>query len=124
MVTISSLPTVGGNAVHVHVATSLSAPVAVTAKVALGKGKTASLTAPSQVIAPGCARRFTLTLTAEGEEGPGDGLPTTKSLNMTITASATNVTGSPSTSVTTVKLKGRPKPTPEPKAQPKQPKKK
>jgi hypothetical protein len=123
VVNISSLPTAGGNAVHLRVATSLSAPVAVTATVGLGKGKTASLTAPSQVIAPGSLAAFTLTLDAKVRNALA-GLSASKSLKMTITASATNVTGAPSSSVTTVKLKGQPNATPKPKAQPKQPTKK
>jgi hypothetical protein len=112
VVTISSLPTAAKSAVTLHVATSLSAPVGVTATVPLGKGKTATLTAAAQTVAPGTLGAFTLTLTPEVTKAL-KALPTKKSLTMSITASATNVTGSPSTSTTTVTLKGQAKPKPK-----------
>jgi hypothetical protein len=112
VVTISSLPTAAKNAVTLHVATSLSAPVGVTATVPLGKGKTATLTAAAQTVAPGTLGAFTLTLTPEVTKAL-KALPTKKLLTMSITASATNVTGSPSTSTTTVTLKGQAKPKPK-----------
>jgi hypothetical protein len=114
VVTISSLPTTAKNVVTLHVATSLSAPVGVTATVPLGKGKTATLTAAAQTVAPGTLAAFTLTLTPEVTKAL-KALPTKKSLTMSITASATNVTGSPSTSATTVPLQGQAKPKPKPK---------
>jgi hypothetical protein len=109
VVTISSLPTVGKKAVTLYVSTSLSAPVGVTATVALGKGKSAALTAPTQTVAPGSLAPFTLTLTPQVTKSL-KALPTKKSLMLSITASATNVTGAPSTSTSTVKLKGEAKP--------------
>jgi hypothetical protein len=112
VVTISSLPTTAKTAVTLHVATSLSAPVGVTATVPLGKGKTATLTAAAQTVAPGTLAAFTLTLTPEVTKAL-KALPTKKSLTMSITASATNVTGSPSTSATTVTLPGQAKPKPK-----------
>jgi hypothetical protein len=112
VVTISSLPTAAKNAVTLHVATSLSAPVGVTATVPLGKGKTATLTAAAQTVAPGTLAAFTLTLTPEVTKAL-KALPTKKSLTMSITASATNVAGSPSTSATTVPLQGQAKPKPK-----------
>jgi hypothetical protein len=112
VVTISSLPTAGKKAVTLYISTSLSAPVGVTATVPLGKGKTATLTAAAQTVAPGTLAAFTLTLTPEVAKAL-KALPTKKSLTMSITASATNVTGSPSTSATTVKLPGQAKPKPK-----------
>lgn len=109
VVTISSLPISGNKAVTLRVTTSLSAPVGVTATVPLAKGKTATLTAPAQTVAPGTLAAFTLTLTPEVTKAL-KALPNKKSLTMSLTASATNVTGSPSTSTTTVKLKGQAKP--------------
>jgi hypothetical protein len=109
VVTISSLPIVAKKAVTLHVATSLSAPVGVTANVALGKGKTATLTAPTQAVAAGVLTPFTLTLTPQVTKALKK-LPTKKTLTMSIVASATNVTGSPSTTTSTVKLKGEAKP--------------
>lgn len=118
VVTISSLPTAAKNTVTLHVATSLSAPVGVTATVPLGKGKTATLTAAAQTVAPGTLAAFTLTLTPEVTKAL-KALPTKKSLTMSITASATNVTGSPSTSATTVTLSGQAKPKPKHHKKPK-----
>ncbi len=109
VVTISSLPAVAKKAVTVHVATSLSAPVGVTASVALGKGKTATLSAATQTVAAGVLTSFTLKLTPQVTKAL-EALPTKKSLSLSITASATNVTGSPSTSTSKVKLKGEAKP--------------
>jgi hypothetical protein len=109
VVTISSLPILGKKAVTVHVATSLSAPVGVTATVSLGKGKTATLSAATQTVGAGVLTPFTLTLSSQVTKAL-KALPTSKSLTMSIVASATNVTGSPSTSATTVKLKGQAKP--------------
>jgi hypothetical protein len=109
VVTISSLPIAGKKAVTLQVATSLSAPVGVTATVALGKGKSAALTATAQTVAPGVLTPFTLTLTPPVTKALKQ-LPTKKSLQMSITASATNVTGLPSTTTSTVKLKGEAKP--------------
>jgi hypothetical protein len=123
VVTISSLPTTAKNAVTLHVATSLSAPVGVTATVPLGKGKTATLTAPAQTVAPGTLAAFTLTLTPEVTKAL-KALPTKKSLTMSLTASATNVTGAPSTSTATVALKGLAKPKPKHHKAPKKSKKK
>jgi hypothetical protein len=82
--------------------------------VPLGKGNTATLTAPAQTVAPGTFAAFTLTLTPEVAKAL-KALPKKKSLTMSLTASATNVTGSPSTSATTVKLPGQMKPKPKPK---------
>jgi hypothetical protein len=108
VVTLGLLPTTGGKAVTLHVSSSLSAPVAVTATVGLGKGKKATLSAPTQTIAPGSLAGFTLTLTPQVTKTL-KALSTKKSLTMTITASATNLTGAPSSAVTTVKLKGKKK---------------
>jgi hypothetical protein len=114
VVTISSLPTVGSKAVTVYVSTSLSAPVGVTATVKLGKGKTATLTAATQTVAPGSLTPFTLTLTSQVTKAL-KALPTKKSLAVSISASATNITGAASTSATTAKLKGQAKPVPHKK---------
>jgi hypothetical protein len=114
VVTISSLPTVGSKAVTVYVSTSLSAPVGVTATVNLGKGKTATLTAATQTVAPGSLTPFTLTLTSQVTKAL-KALPTKKTLAVSISASATNITGAASTSATTAKLKGQAKPVPHKK---------
>ncbi len=108
VVTLGVLPTTGSKAVTLHVSSSLSAPVAVTATVGLGKGKKATLSAPTQTIAPGSLAGFTLTLTPQVTKTL-KALSSKKSLKMTITASATNVTGAPSSAVATVKLKGKKK---------------
>jgi len=108
VVTLSSLPLAGKGAVTVRVATSLSAPVGVTGTVKV-KGKTTTITAAPQTVAPGSLAAFTLTLPKSVTKALKE-LPTKKSLTMSITASATNVTGSPSTTASTVKLKGEAKP--------------
>jgi hypothetical protein len=118
VVNINTLPIVGAKAVKVRVATSLSAPVSVKASVGIGKGKTASLTAPIQTVAPGSLAGFTLKLTPKVEKVLA-ALPADKSLTMPIVASATNVTGVPSTSGTTVKLRGQAAAIPKPKRHPK-----
>jgi hypothetical protein len=109
VVTINSKPIAGKKAVTLYVATSLSAPVGVTATVKLGKGKTATLTAASQTVAPGALAPFTLTLTKQVTKALKE-LPAKKVLQLSITAGATNVTGSPSTTTSTVKLPGQAKP--------------
>jgi hypothetical protein len=105
VVKIDSLATSGSKAVTLHVTTSLTAPVAVSATVGLGKGKKATLTAPSQTVSAGALTPFSLALTPQVTKALA-ALPKGKSLTMTINASATNVTGAPSSAITTVKLKG------------------
>lgn len=118
VVTVSSLSLSHAKAVTVYISSSLSAPIAVSGTVKLGKGKTAALGGPGQTVAPGTLGRFNLafpkpvlkTLAA---------LTTKKALTLTVTASATNVTGSPSTATSTVKLRGQKKQSKKPKKQPK-----
>ena len=109
VVTVSSLSLPHPKAVTVYVSSSLSAPIAVTATVKLGKGKTTTLTSPGQTVAPGALGRFNLALTKPVLKTLAE-LTTRKSLSLTITASATNVTGSPSTATSTVKLRGQKEP--------------
>jgi len=109
VVTINSKPTAGKKAVTLYVATSLPAPVGVTAIAYLGKGRTAALSAAPQTVAPGALAGFTLTLTKPVTQVLKK-LSPKKWLRMSITASATNVTGSPSTTTSTVWLKGQAKP--------------
>jgi hypothetical protein len=122
VVTVSSLSLTHPKAVTVYISSSLSAPIGVTATVKLGKGKTTTLTAPGQTVAPGTLGRFNLALTKPVLKTLA-GLTTKKALTMTVSASATNVTGSPSTAMSTVKLRGQRKPTTK-KAAKKQPAKK
>jgi hypothetical protein len=127
VVTVSSLSLSHPKAVTVYISSSLSAPIAVTGTVKLGKGKTATLKTPGQTVAPGTLGRFNLAFTKQVRKTLA-ALSTKKSLTLTVTASATNVTGSPSTATSTVKLRGEKKPTPAKKAHhpakstPKQPK--
>jgi hypothetical protein len=106
VVTVSSLSLPHPKAVTVYVSSSLSAPIAVSAAVKLGKGKATTLTAPGQTVAPGALGRFNLALTKPVLKTLA-ALTTRKSLTLTITASATNVTGSPSIATSTVKLRGQ-----------------
>lgn len=127
VVTVSSLSLSHPKAVTVYISSSLSAPIAVSGTVKLGKGKTATLTAPGQTVAPGSLGRFNLAFPKPVLKTLGS-LTTKKSLGLTVTASATNVAGSPSTATSTVKLRGQRKPTQAKKAHhpakstPKQPK--
>jgi hypothetical protein len=109
VVTVSSLALSSAKAATVYVASSLSAPVAVSGTVKLGKGKTATLGAPATTVAPGTLGRFNLALT-KPVLAVLKALSTKKSLTLTVAASATNVTGSPSTATSTLKLRGQRKP--------------
>jgi hypothetical protein len=109
VVTVSSLALSHAKTVSVYVASSLSAPVAITATVNLGKGKTATLGAPGKTVAPGTLGNFNLALT-KPVLSTLKALSTKKSLTLTVSASATNVTGTPSTATSTLKLRGQKKP--------------
>jgi hypothetical protein len=123
VVTISSLALTHPKTVTVYVASSLSAPVAVTGSVKLGKGRTATLSAPAKTVAPGMFGSFNLSLTKPVLKTLKE-LSTKKSLTLTISASATNVAGTPSTATSTLKLRGQKKPAHHKKAQHKPAKKK
>jgi hypothetical protein len=118
VVTVSSLSLSHPKAVTVYISSSLSAPIAVSGTVKLGKGKTVTLKASGQTVTPGTLGRFKLTFTKQVRKTVA-ALGTKKSLTLTVTASATNVTGSPSTATSTVKLRGQKKQSKKPKKQPK-----
>jgi hypothetical protein len=118
VVTVSSLSMSHPKAVTVYISSSLSAPIAVTGTVKLGKGKTPTLTTPGQTVAPGTLGRFNLAFTKQVRKTLA-ALSPKKSLTLTVTASATNVTGSPSTATSTVKLRGQKKQSKKTKKQPK-----
>jgi hypothetical protein len=111
VITVSTLSLEGAKAVTVYVSSSLSAPVAVSGTVKLGKGKKkeATLAAAAKTVAPGTLGRFRLVLTKPVRETL-TALSNQKSLKLTITASATNVTGSPSTATSILKLRGKRRP--------------
>jgi hypothetical protein len=109
LVTVSSLSLAHPKTVTVYAASSLSAPVAVSATVKLGKGKTATLSAPTQTVAPGTIIGFNLALTKPVLSTLAK-LSTKKALTMTVAAGATNVAGSTSTATSTLKLRGQKKP--------------
>lgn len=117
VVTINSKPIAGRGLVTLYVATSLSAPVGVTATVLLGKGRDATITAPAQSVTPGSLTAFRLALTRQVRKALKK-LSTKRSLRMSIVADATNITGSPSMTTSTVRLKGEAKPA-KPKKKPK-----
>jgi len=106
VVTVSSLSLSHPKAVTVYVASSLSAPIAVSATVKLGKGKKTTLKAAGRTVAPGMLGRFNLTLT-KPVLNTLRSLTTKKSLTLAVSASATNVTGTPSTATSKLKLRGR-----------------
>ncbi|HEY2477925.1 MAG TPA: hypothetical protein VGI17_04280 [Solirubrobacterales bacterium] len=119
VVTINSKPVAGKTAVTLYVATSLSAPVGVTATVPLGQGKTATITAAPQTVAPGTLAPFRLTFTKQVRKALKK-LPKRKALRMSITAGATNLNGAPTTTVSTVGLHGQEKPVHKKHHKPKQ----
>jgi hypothetical protein len=109
-VVVSSLSMASAKAATVYVTSSLSAPVAVSGTVNLGKGKKpVKLDAAAKTISPGTLGRFRLTLTKPVRETL-KALSTKKSLTLTISASATNVAGSVSTATSTLKLPGQAEP--------------
>jgi hypothetical protein len=114
VVTVSSLSLAHPKAVTVYISSSLSAPVSVDATVNLGKGKTATLAAPAQTVAPGTIIGFDLALPKPVLNTLAK-LTKKKALTMSVSASATNVTGSVSTATSTLKLKGQKKPAPRKK---------
>lgn len=106
VVTVSSLSLSHPKAVTVYVSSSLSAPVAVSGMVRLGKGKATTLKAPGQTVAPGTLGRFNLAFTKPVRKTLA-ALTPKKALTMTISASATNVAGSISTATSKMKLRGQ-----------------
>jgi hypothetical protein len=109
VVQVSSLAVSGRKAVAVYVASSLAAPVAVSATVTLAKGKTVTLHAPGKTVSPGTLAHFSLALT-KPLRAALKALPTKKSLQLSITAGATNVTGDASVATSTLKLRGEARP--------------
>ncbi|MBS1676024.1 MAG: hypothetical protein JST08_01440 [Actinobacteria bacterium] len=106
VVTVSSLSMSHPKAVTVYVAISLSAPVAVTGTVKLGKDKTTTLRSRAQTVAPGTLARFNLAFTKPVLKTL-KALTTKKSLTVTVAASATNLTGTQSTATSKLKLRGQ-----------------
>lgn len=109
VVTINSKPIAGKKAVTLYVSTSLTAPVGVTATVYLGKGKTVTLTAPTQTVGPGSMAAFTMGFTKRLTKALKR-VPAKRFLRVSLTASATNLAGGPSTTTSTAWLKGQEKP--------------
>lgn len=105
-ITVSTLSLEGTKAVTVYVSSSLSAPVAISATVKIGKGKKVKLSTAAKTVAPGRLGRFRLTLTKPVRQTLA-ALSTKKSLKLTITASATNVAGSISTATSKLELQGK-----------------
>ncbi len=106
VVTVSSLSLTHPKAVTVYVSSSLSAPVAVSGTVKIGKGKTTTLKAPGQTVTPGALARFNLAFTKPVLRTLR-ALTTKKLLTVTVSASATNVAGSVSTATSKLKLRGQ-----------------
>lgn len=106
VVTLDTISQVGRRQVTVFVATSASAPVAVTGTVNLGKGKKAKLKSPAQTVPPGKLVRFKLKFNAKLIARLKE-LPASKKLTLKITASATNVAGQVSTDKAKATLKGQ-----------------
>jgi hypothetical protein len=109
VVTVSSLSLAHRKVATAYVTSSLQTPVAVSAVVNLGKGKTATLTAPTEPVAPGTIIAFNFHFT-KPVLNTLRRLTTKKALTMTVTASAANVAGSASTATSTLELQGQRKP--------------
>jgi hypothetical protein len=106
VVTVSSLTLSHAKVATAYVTTSLQTPVAVVATVNLGKGRTATLEAPTEPVAPGTIIAFNLHLT-KPVLSTLRRLTTKKALTMRVTASAANVSGAASTATSTLGLEGR-----------------
>jgi hypothetical protein len=110
IVTLDAISQSGKALVVVLVATSTSAPVAVTGTVKLGKkGKPLALSAVTQTVPPGQIARFTLAFPKNLKAKLKD-LSPKQALQLNIAASATNVAGQVSTDAVKAKLKGQAKP--------------
>jgi hypothetical protein len=107
-VRLDAVPQAAKGRVVVLVATNADAPVTVAARVKVGKGKTANLTAGPAAVAAGQLGRFVLSF-PKALKAKLAKLERKKSLVLTVTASATNSAGVLSTDVSTVKLKGQKK---------------
>jgi hypothetical protein len=104
-VTIDALSLKGKNSVTVFVTVSEPAPVSVTGKVKLGKGKTAKLKAPTKSLTAGPIGKFKLRFPGSLKERLKE-LEAGQSLQLKISAGATNVAGQVSGDTLKLKLKG------------------
>ena len=99
----------GKGSVTVLVTTTSSAPVTVTGKVNLGKGKKANLSGGSQTVVPGTIARFTL-LFPKKLKAALKNLPRKRSLKLNVTTTATDAIGRITSDALKVSLKGQAKP--------------
>jgi hypothetical protein len=118
LISLSSFGIASRNSALMLVASSSSAPVAVTATVTVpgkakkgkkGKAKTLKLTGGTQTVAPGQLAQFVVAYSVPLKAALS-ALSPKKSLALTVSASATDATGLPSSSATTLRLKGQAKP--------------
>jgi hypothetical protein len=108
-VTLSTFKQVKKGSVTVVVTPSAASTVSVKGVARLGKGKKATLSGGTQILAPGLQGKFKLFFTKKLKTKLKE-LSPKKRLTLTVTVSGTNVTGAPTTKTLKVKLKGQAKP--------------
>jgi hypothetical protein len=114
VVTLSTSATAGKSLATVLVTSNLQASVTVAGSVKLGKGKPATLSGGTQVVAPGALAKFVVVLPAKVKSKLKQ-LSPKQHLTLSIATTAPNVVGAPTASSLSVKLKGQAKPN-KPKA--------
>jgi hypothetical protein len=97
------------NQVTVLLTSSTPAPIAVVGKVKLGKGRSATLSGGTRLVAPGAIAKFKLTF-PKALKAKLKLLSSKQRLSLTVTATATNIASTPSVKSLNVKLKGQAKP--------------
>jgi hypothetical protein len=118
VVTLSASAVAKKNLATVLITSSSQAPVTVAGTAKLGKGKSATLSGGTQIVAPGAIAKFTL-LFPKALKAKLKQLSRKQSLTLNLTATAPNVVGSPTSTILKVKLKGQAKPKPKHRAKPK-----
>jgi hypothetical protein len=109
VVTLSATSTAKKGLATVLITANSQATVTVGGTVKLGKGKSATLSGGTQVVAPGTIAQFTLLFPKKLKTKLKE-LPTKRSLSLEVVATAPNVVGAATTSTLKVKLKGQAKP--------------
>jgi hypothetical protein len=109
VVALSTSSSVRKGLVTVLVTASSQAAVTVGGTVKLGKGKTATLSGGTQIVAPGALAQFTVLFPKKLKDALKS-LSRKRSLTLSLTASAPNVVGAPTVSALSLKVKGQKKP--------------
>jgi hypothetical protein len=118
VVALSASAVAKNNLATVLITSSSQGPVTVAGTANLGKGKSATLSGGTQIVAPGAIAKFTL-LFPKALKAKLKQLSRKRFLFLNLTATAPNVVGSPTSTILKVKLKGQAKPKPKHRAKPK-----